>query len=261
MLGSELKLSDIIMGAFAQIGYDFNGLPDKMYINRIRTTPLECVIPKIPVDDKLTNHGEQAVLFLPDSVRRRPKLLDPILRRFPNYLLYGTRRDIISGNPLETYQQLEELCDSSLRCIQEKGIDPDSLTVLGICTGNSPATILASRLSARNLYSVLSAGEISEGVFSSDATKNELADLTLAGIDKESYHKLVRDFDPIRNLDKNIGNIIGVFGGTDRMAKRSAWEPLAKKIEEVGGEVRVYKNLGHCATLYKFTRDLERKYI
>jgi len=261
MFGSEFNLSDVILSAMARLGYDFNGFPDRLYIDKIRTRPAECTIPKNPVLDTITSNGEQAILFLPDSVRRRPKILGPLLRRFPNHLVYGTRRDIVSGNPAESYERVKEICDSSLRYFQEKGINPHNLTVLGICAGNSPATILASKVGARNLYSVLSAGSISEGIFSSEATKNEVAEMLRTGVSQEDYHRLIRDFDPMEHINGSINHIVGVFGGTDLMVKRKAWEPLAQRIRESGGEIITYPNLGHCTSMYRFARDLGRGYL
>jgi len=261
LLESNSRFQDIALNALARMGHDFNGTPDRMYIDRIRRAPSECTIPEIPVEDKITTKGEQAVLFLPDSIRRRPWILGPILERFPNYLLFGMRRDIMSVNPYDTYERLEEICDLSLRYVRKKGIDPNNLTVLGICSDNIPATRLAHKLSAKNLYSVSSAGTISEGVFSSDATKNEVAELIQGGFNKEAYHELMDRFDPIKYLDGTIRNVVGVFGGRDRMVKKSAWEPLAERIAELGGSVKVYKNLGHCTSMYRFARELGRREI
>ena len=107
---------------------------------------------------------------------------------------------------------LEEISDSSLRYVQKKGINPKNLTVLGICAGNSPAAMLASKLGVKNLYVLLSVGRISDGLFSSDATKQDVIEFGEREFTKKDCQELVGKFDPLNYIDLNVENVIGVFG-------------------------------------------------
>jgi pimeloyl-ACP methyl ester carboxylesterase len=247
------------------VGYDFNGYPDKKYIEKYRKSPGEVKLPIFPLRDNLSYNGEQAVLILPNSVQETKDILNPLLRRFPNHLLIGSRRDIVRSDPNESREMLLELYEKSYNYIKKRReeLGLEKLTVVGICAGASVAAYLAKEFNADNLYLMLAAGRISDGVWTSYATQDDAKKAEKKGFPRQDFHDVLKDFDPLTHLeDCDIKNIYGVFAGEDLMVPRASWHPLAYRTQEIKqGNVLVYQNIGHIAGMIKASRDLERRVI
>lgn len=242
------------------LGNDCGGWPDQAYVkSRNKHDPL-ANNPPFPIHDTLSDSGEQAVLVLPYSVQKTRQIREPLLNRFPNHLLIGSRRDIVSPDPLKSFTMLSDLEHSVYNEVEKRNIPKENLTVVGICAGAACAAAVANYLRAENVYLLLAAGRIADGIWTSNATKEEVAAAQQEGITKEQYGTILKRFDPLENvLTSQAKNIYGIFSSEDKMVPRSAWEPLAQAIHDRNpNNLLIYENIGHCAGMFRATRDLKR---
>jgi pimeloyl-ACP methyl ester carboxylesterase len=161
---------------------------------------------------------------------------------------------IVSSTPELSVTAVKNLVADAEKLVQDRGVDPVDVLVVGLSVGTYPATLFANRTGAR-LCAVAAADRADLMLWQSPAARLVRRRCVLRGVDLARYTRVMKGLHPAQNLAGIAAESLFILGDRDPFIPPRRRKGLLRAIRRHAPQARVVTlDGGHVKTMIASAR-------